>query len=118
MAMAGAFIVMLASLASASASLPTGQESDWLVSRNPPISTALSMSADGKMLSLANGLIERSFFVGSAGAFCTVEYRHMITGQTFFRGLSPEANIIFGTSVDDDMDGEVAVTVVATSFGN
>ena len=95
----GAFIAMLASLASAS--LPTDQESDWLVSRDPPIPTALSMSADGKTLSLANGLIERSFFVGSAGAFCTVEYRHMITGQTFFRGLSPEANITLSGAAFD-----------------
>jgi len=31
--------------------------------------------------------------------------------------VSPDANIIFGTSVDEDMSGEVAVTVVATRFG-
>jgi cell division GTPase FtsZ len=28
----------------------------------------------------------------------------------------PDANIIFGTSVDETMDGDVAITVVAAGF--
>ena len=42
---------------------------------------------------MSNGLIKRTFYTNNAGAFCTVEFRHEITGVTYFRGLSPEANL-------------------------
>ena len=46
----------------------------------------------GTMYTLSNGIIERTFFAGADGAFCTVEYRHLRSHQTFFRALAPEGN--------------------------
>jgi len=55
----------------------------------------------GALLRLSNGLIERNFFAGADGAFCTVEYRHLRTQQTFFRAIAPEGNLTLnGTGFD------------------
>jgi len=43
-------------------------------------------------LKITNRLIERVFHTKD-GAGCTVEYRHLISQQTFPRSLSPEGNI-------------------------
>jgi hypothetical protein len=43
-------------------------------------------------LSLANGLVERAFTV-RGGALCTTEYMNLVSEQTFFRAISPEANL-------------------------
>eukprot|EP01047_Picozoa_sp_COSAG01_P104794 COSAG01_NODE_34077_length_558_cov_0.349451_1_plen_152_part_01 len=49
-------------------------------------------------MTLTNGLVERSFsFDASGGAMCTTEYRHLSSGQTYFRGISPEANLTLTT---------------------
>eukprot|EP00039_Didymoeca_costata_P012855 m.187247 g.187247 ORF g.187247 m.187247 type:complete len:783 (+) comp15603_c1_seq4:121-2469(+) len=86
------------------------QSSDWLIHTPESKTTAITISAPSpypagsKILQLGNGLIERHFFMGTDFSFCTVEYRHMISGQTFFRALSPEANItVNGTDYDIGM---------------
>jgi cell division protein FtsZ len=33
-----------------------------------------------------------------------------------YEAVDPNANIIFGALVDDSMDGEIAITVIATGF--
>ena len=43
-------------------------------------------------LSLTNGLVERAFTV-RGGALCTTEYMNLVSAQTFFRAISPEANL-------------------------
>eukprot|EP00756_Hemistasia_phaeocysticola_P051771 Hpha_TRINITY_DN26949_c0_g1::TRINITY_DN26949_c0_g1_i1::g.24849::m.24849 len=65
------------------------QRDDWLV--NPPSETARVVPTQTGF-SLQNGLIERTFFARD-GAFCTIGFRHLRSRQTFFRGISPEANI-------------------------
>lgn len=47
----------------------------------------------GTLYTLANGLLERVFFAGADGAWCTVEYRNQRSGQTFLRALAPEGNL-------------------------
>ena len=54
----------------------------------------------GDTLTLTNGIVERAFLV-RGGAFCTVEYRHILADVTYFRAISPEANMtINGTGMD------------------
>eukprot|EP01062_Namystynia_karyoxenos_P010762 TRINITY_DN13830_c0_g1_i2.p1 TRINITY_DN13830_c0_g1~~TRINITY_DN13830_c0_g1_i2.p1 ORF type:complete len:583 (+),score=65.77 TRINITY_DN13830_c0_g1_i2:85-1749(+) len=87
-------LVLLVPLAAAG---PPGQASDWLI-RRPTTPTVLTATSTG--FSLANGLIERAFFV-KGGAWCTVEYRNLISRQVFFRALAPEANLTLnGTALD------------------
>ena len=33
-----------------------------------------------------------------------------------YEAVDPNANIIFGALVDDSMEGEIAITVIATGF--
>ena len=55
-------------------------------------------SGGAKTISLANGLIERVFHATADGGLCTVELRHLLSSQTFFRALSPEANVTLNGS--------------------
>lgn len=51
---------------------------------------------NSKLLTLENGLVwccTRSFTLTEDGGLCTTEYRNIVSGQTFFRGISPEANL-------------------------
>ena len=75
---------------------------DWLVSANavsqyPTTFSLRSAPAPypngSQLLTLANGLVERTFFAGADGAFCTVEYRHLLSHQTYFRAIAPEGNL-------------------------
>ena len=36
--------------------------------------------------------------------------------KVIYDAADSDANIIFGTSVDDSMDGNIAITVIATGF--
>ena len=65
------------------------QKTDWLIH---PVSQPSEVKVTDTGITLTNGIIERSFFIRN-GAFCTIEYRHIIAQKTFFRGISPEANI-------------------------
>jgi len=75
---------------------------DWLVSTTAvsqyPTTFSLRPAPEpypsgSQLLTLANGLVERTFFAGADGAFCTVEYRHLLSHQTYFRAIAPEGNI-------------------------
>ena len=48
--------------------------------------------ATADTITLTNGIIERIFFF-RGGAFCTIEYRHILADVTYFRAISPEANM-------------------------
>ena len=54
--------------------------------------TNVSSNDNGYIMSLSNDLVERQFYIGHDGAFCTVELKHQQTGQTYLRSLSPEGN--------------------------
>lgn len=56
------------------------------------------INGDGKTIALFNGLIERVFHATADGGLCTVELRHLVSAQTFFRALSPEANVTLNGS--------------------
>lgn len=79
------------------AQIPPSQSTDWLVH---PVLTATTLKKDGELIHLTNGLIERSFLIRD-GAFCTVEYKHLRSLQTFFRSVSPEANLTLSGSPFD-----------------
>jgi hypothetical protein len=51
-----------------------------------------------KTIALSNGLIERVFHATADGGLCTVELRHLVSAQTFFRAMSPEANVTLNGS--------------------
>lgn len=59
---------------------PTGQKADITLSKN------------GKEISLQNGLVKRVFTV-SANLVC-IDYRNLITGQQLLRAVSPEARLV------------------------
>ena len=42
--------------------------------------------------------MERVFVATSDGGLCTVDLRHLLTRQTFFRAISPEANVTLNGS--------------------
>ena len=72
-----------------------GQSDDWLVSAGKSkAGLKVTKGADGSIaeLSLENGLVQRAFTV-RGGALCTTEYKNLVSEQTFFRAISPEANI-------------------------
>eukprot|EP00294_Goniomonas_avonlea_P005130 CAMPEP_0114548274 /NCGR_PEP_ID=MMETSP0114-20121206/4894_1 /TAXON_ID=31324 /ORGANISM="Goniomonas sp, Strain m" /LENGTH=871 /DNA_ID=CAMNT_0001732853 /DNA_START=1 /DNA_END=2617 /DNA_ORIENTATION=+ len=88
MAVFAAFVLLMGSMALGE----VPQSQDWLVHPFTQETTVVESSVpNATLLTLSNGLVERAFFVQD-GAFCTVEYKHMISRQTFFRGISPEAN--------------------------
>ena len=75
---------------------------DWLVSQDTTAQYPAQLSVQqapapypqgGQLLTLSNGLVERTFYAGSDGAFCTVEYRHLLSRQTYFRAIGPEGNM-------------------------
>lgn len=85
----------------AATTLPS-QGRDWLVhpTSTPAAVTSVHAtapypsSATAQLVSISNGLVERQFYVDNAtGAWCTVEYRHLVSGMTFLRALAPEANL-------------------------
>ena len=71
------------------------QRDDWLVGGSGATAQLrVERSAGGQVtaLSLENGLVQRAFTV-RGGALCTTEYKNLVSEQTFFRAISPEANI-------------------------
>ena len=89
--------VMLVAAASASASAEVAQSQDWLVKKTAATTATLEVKKDSgggalTELSLENGLVQRTFTV-RGGALCTTEYKNLVSEQTFFRAISPEANI-------------------------
>lgn len=66
------------------------QEQDWLVT---PVQTPATVqeSADGKEITLSNGLIRRTFRLQPNAA--TVAYDNLMTGQSMLRGVKPEARV-------------------------
>ena len=70
------------------------QSTDWLVH---PFTQHTAVVREGDVLRLGNGLIERTFFA-KAGAFCTVDFRHLPAAFSYLRGLSAEANVSFGAA--------------------
>ena len=71
------------------------QRDDWLVGGSGATAQLrVERSAGGQVtaLSLENGLVQRLFTV-RGGALCTTEYKNLVSEQTFFRAISPEANI-------------------------
>jgi hypothetical protein len=94
--------VAAALLARSTALSAVAQERDWLVWGGGALAKLrVEPPGNGGALStmtLTNGLVERSFsFDASGGALCTTEYRHLSSGQTYFRGISPEANLTLTT---------------------
>ena len=58
----------------------------------PQAPTTLTTGPNGG-LTLSNELIAREFFAdATAGAFCTVDLRHLVSPFTYFRAMAPEAN--------------------------
>lgn len=65
------------------------QANDWLVSTSTP--QASTVTSNGSVLTLTNGLITRSFV--TSPCFATIEYKREDTQTVFLRGLSPEASL-------------------------
>ena len=72
------------------------QSNDWLVGGGTTKTATLKVTrgSTGELtaLSLENGLVQRAFTV-RGGALCTTEYKNLVSEQTYFRAISPEANV-------------------------
>ena len=90
---------LLLLVAGVGAAVPQGE--DWLVGGGhypAKLTVAVGASSTLSSMTLGNGLVERVFtFDPSGGALCTTEYRNLATAQTYFRGISPEANLTLST---------------------
>ena len=84
-------------LAFSSGQVTPNQASDWIIH---PTTSHTEVIETKTGLKITNGLIERSFRT-EGGAGCTVEYRHLVSQQTFLRSLSPEGNITLNGSPFD-----------------
>eukprot|EP01052_Picozoa_sp_SAG31_P050893 SAG31_NODE_11831_length_994_cov_1.012291_1_plen_99_part_00 len=88
--------ILLAVAAAAAVSAEVSQSNDWLVSGGKSKKAELQVTKDSAgavtELSLSNGLVQRVFTV-RGGALCTTEYKNLVSEQTFFRAISPEANL-------------------------
>lgn len=49
------------------------------------------------------------------GIFC-IFYQINAAAEVIYQAVDPNANIIFGSLVDPSMNGEVAITVIATGM--
>ena len=83
------------------------QSKDWLMASTPKAmytsrATVTTTTADdsngARIVTLSNGLIERVFMSTKDGGLCTVELRNLVSSQTFFRAMSPEANVTLNGS--------------------
>mmetsp|Transcript_34143 Transcript_34143/g.102956 ORF Transcript_34143/g.102956 Transcript_34143/m.102956 type:complete len:948 (-) Transcript_34143:12-2855(-) len=76
------------------------QREDWLVGAPTPpatVTTEPGPTSNSRVIRLANGLVERLFTVTADGGLCTTEYRNVVSGQTYFRAISAEANLTLST---------------------
>ena len=69
---------------------PQAYEGDWLI-KPPQTRSAVSRSADGKRVTIANGLVSRTFYLGDNLA--TTSLRQEQTGEEYVRATSPEATV-------------------------
>ena len=78
----------------ATSSAEVAQANDWLVSGKGSAVLKVARDSAGLLteLSLENGLVQRAFTV-RGGALCTTEYKNLVSEQTYFRAISPEANV-------------------------
>jgi cell division protein FtsZ len=88
------------------------------------ISTGKSRAKEGAIAAISSPLIESSI-EGATGVVLNITGGRDLTlhevntaAETIYDIVDPNANIIFGAVVDEQMQGEVRVTVIATGFAS
>ena len=86
------------------------------------ISTGKSRAKEGAIAAVSSPLIESSI-EGATGVVMNITGGRDLTlhevnsaAESIYDIVDPEANIIFGAVVDEQMQGEIRVTVIATGF--
>lgn len=86
------------------------------------IGSGKSRAKEGAVAAISSPLLESSI-QGATGVVLNITGGHDLTlhevntaAETIYDIVDPNANIIFGAVVDEKMQGEVRVTVIATGF--
>ena len=86
------------------------------------IGSGKSRAKEGAMAAISSALLESSID-GAKGVVLNITGGHDLTlfevnaaAETIYEVVDPNANIIFGAVIDERLQGEVRVTVIATGF--
>jgi cell division protein FtsZ len=86
------------------------------------IGSGKSRARDGAVAAISSPLLESSI-EGAKGVVINITGGHDLTlhevnaaAETIYEIVDPNANIIFGAVIDEKMQGEIRITVIATGF--
>jgi cell division protein FtsZ len=86
------------------------------------ISSGKNRAQEAAMMAISSPLLEHSI-EGAKGVVLNITGGHDLTlhevnaaAETIFEVVDPNANIIFGAVIDEKMQGDICVTVIATGF--
>jgi hypothetical protein len=85
------WIVLVMASASSFQAARGQRSADWLIDNTGYVSKVVE-SPNGKEVNMTNGLIERKFRIKPN--FSTVGINNLVTGQSYLRGVRPEAAIV------------------------
>lgn len=86
------------------------------------ISSGKNRAQEAAMMAISSPLLEHSI-EGAKGVVLNITGGHDLTlhevnaaAETIFEVVDPNANIIFGAVIDEKMQGDICITVIATGF--